>query len=251
MADETATKTKKPNYYQQKVAELQAAVAAKEAENEALKANLEAATATATPSPAVTAAVAEHFDKIDGFVDEHDRAKLKHREQIEDAKERGVDPDEIIEAGLDASEVRPTSYKGKMWMKENQMRWVNKTSRGGQRISYHKGRGYDFVRPSKHEVTPLHGVKEENTWVWGECVLMFEPMDYFVRNRKRALEKMIHQGADMREGTREQINELIRNETGQPHARDGITKSYRDNTWDKSEEGAPITGPSASTISPT
>lgn len=252
MADESAVETKpakgpkakKKNYYQQKVEDLQA-------ENAALKANLEAATANSAPSPEVTAAVADHFDKIDGFVDEHDRAKLKHREQIEDAKRRGVDAEEVIEYGLDSSEVRAIGWKGKEWMKAHRLRWVNKSSRQGQRISYHKGKGFFFVRPSEHPVRPTHGIKEENTWILGENVLMAEPMDFFLRNRERALSKMLHQGADMREGTREQINALIRNETGQPHARPGITKSYRDNTWDKVEEGAPIEGPSSHVIPPT
>lgn len=250
MADETTTEEKPSKqkkggpWFAKKIADL-------EAENAALKANLESATANAAPSPEVASAVAEHFDKIEGFVDEHDRAKMKHREMIAEAKERGVDPEEIIEYSLDTSEVRAVGYEGKKFLKEHRLRWVNKIGRGGQRVSYHKGKGFFMVRPSTHPfVRPTHGIKEEDTWILGENILMAEPMDFFIRSRERALSKMLHQGADMREGTREQINALIRNETGLPHARDGITKSYKDNTWDKVEEGPEVIGPSATTITP-
>lgn len=235
MSDETTTKApkaKKKNFYQQKVETLQAQLAEANAKLE------------------TKSAVADHFDKLDGFVDEHDRAKLKHKEQIAEAKERGIDPEEVIEYSLDSSEVRGIGYKGKKFMDEHRLRWVNKTSRSGTRVSYHKGKGFFVVRPGEHPVRPTHGIKEENAWIFGENILMAEPMDFFLRARDRAYSKMLHQGADMREGTREQINALIRNETGLPHARDGVTKSYRDNTWDKVEEGPEIVGPSAQTISP-
>lgn len=255
MADETIAETpvatKRKGGRQKGVPNKDTQIAELQAELEAAKASLAVATAAAAekPQPELAAAVAEHFDKIEGFVDEHDRAKMKHREQIEEAKERGVDPEEVIEYDLDASSIRAVGYEGTKFLKEHHLRWVNKTGRGGQRVSYHKGKGYFFVRPSTHPfIRPAHGIKEEDTWILGENVLMAEPMDFFLRARERAFSKMLHQGADMREGTREQINELIRNETGQPHARPGITKSYRDNTWDKVEEGAPIDGPSASTI---
>jgi hypothetical protein len=231
MSDETPTpakKAKKPNFYKDKSERLQAEV-------EKLKTEL---------------AVKDHFEKVEGFKDEHDRASEKHREDIEEAKERGVDPEEIIERGLDSSEVRTQGEKGREWAKSCQLRWVNRTSRDGVRTAFHEGLGYFFVKPSKHPVKPSHGIKREDTWIFGETVLMACPRELYERRRKAAYQKMLHQGGEAREGTREQINQLIRDETGQPAARPGITKSYRDNTWDELREEAPINGPSAHTISP-
>jgi hypothetical protein len=221
-------KPKKPNFYRDKADRLQA-------ENDKLKTEL---------------AVKDHFETIDEFKDEHDRATEKHKEDIAEATERGVDPDEIIERGLDSSEVRTQGEKGREWAKNYQLRWVNRTSRDGSRMSFHEGLGYFFVKPSKHPVKPSHGIKREDQWLYGETVLMACPRELYERRRRAAYEKMLHQGGKARESTREEINKLIRDDTGQPHASPGITKSYRDNTWDSLTEEAPITGPSAHTISP-
>jgi len=222
------SKAKKPNFYQSKVAKLEAELAEANAK----------------------LAVKDHFESIGDVKDEHDRAKEKHREEIDEAKRRGVDADEIIERSLDTSEVRGLGEKGREWIKQYQLRWVNRTSSEGVRTAFHEGLGYFFVRPNKDPVKPSHGIKREDTWIFGETVLMACPMSLYVRRRRAAFEKIIHQGGEMREGAREQINQLIRDETGQPSARPGITKSYRDNTWDELRTEAPINGPSAHTISP-
>lgn len=209
------------------------------AENEQFKAEL-----------ATKNAVEHHFEEISGFKDEHDRATEGHREAIKEAKSRGVDIEEVIERQLDSSEVRPVGSKGVQWLKAHRLKWINRKSQDERRISYHEGKGFFMVRPEKHPVKPSHGIKQENTWILGDTILMAEPLDLFESRRRQSISRMLHQSGEMREGTREQINQLIRNEAGQPHARPGITRSYRDNTWDRLEEGADIPGPSAQTISP-
>jgi hypothetical protein len=203
------------------------------------------------PDPVVEEAVAAHFEKLEGFKDEYDRKVEGQREAVHEAALRGVDTDEVIERELDRSMVRSNGPKGKSWLQSYRLKWVNRKGKDGLRVTEHEGKGFFIVKPGEDPVKPVCGLKHEETWIQGDLVLMAETMQNYERRRRRSLYNLAHQSGQMREGTREEINKLIRDESGLPHAAPGITRSRRDNTWDELTTGSPIEGPSGKGIAAT
>lgn len=175
---------------------------------------------------------ATHVRGVQFVEDEHDRARRAQRERVHEAATRsglGATADEVIERDLDASHVRglPPGFHPK---------WVNRTSRDGYSVARHLGLGFFFARPSRYpKVRPSSGIKHEDTWIWGDLVLMFETLENRRKRQLRVQDNAERLDAGYRAGVVDQLNHIIRDEAHGPAHRD---MAY-DNSRDLPEETRP------------